>query len=120
MAHLLVVDDDMGFGLYASAVAEKQGWTVTSFTDAREAIAAAASLPFDAVLTDMIMPDLDGLEFLDALAAKRRDIRVIATTSYNPLYLSMARSLLSDRFDAPIKTASKPLTPEALGHLLKP
>jgi two-component system chemotaxis response regulator CheY len=61
---LLIVDDDPVVQMLLSAVAGRDGWAVTTANDGAEAIAALAGAVFDAVVTDLNMPNVDGAQLL--------------------------------------------------------
>lgn len=61
-AHILLVEDNAIGQRLAVRLLEKQGCTVAVATNGREAVELATRQRFDAVLMDLQMPDLDGLE----------------------------------------------------------
>lgn len=78
---ILIVDDDrLARQLYAEYLAEA-GYAVQAAADALEASQALATGAFDVVVTDLILPDQDGLSVL--AEAKRRDpgVEVIVITA---------------------------------------
>ena len=54
------------------------GYAVVSATDGRAAIKAFDQVAFDVVITDLIMPETDGLELIAFLKKRHPDIPVIA------------------------------------------
>lgn len=73
MAHLLIVDDDPGVGETFARMLTLGGHTVTTVQSAEAALEAAASEVPDAMILDMRMPVVSGLDFLRQL---RRDNRL--------------------------------------------
>jgi PAS domain S-box-containing protein len=67
--HVLLVDDDRINRMVGSAMLTKLGAQVTLAEDGRAAVDAARSTPFDLVLMDRNMPEMDGLEATRALRA---------------------------------------------------
>jgi CheY-like chemotaxis protein len=59
-AKILVVDDDLQALGAMERVLRTQGFAVSTFSDARAALAAAAAAPPDLILLDITMPDMDG------------------------------------------------------------
>jgi signal transduction histidine kinase/DNA-binding response OmpR family regulator len=84
-ATILLVDDNADLREYAARLLRTRGWTVRTATDGREALELARRQPFDLVLSDVMMPGLDGFGLLRAL---RADI----ATSTTPVILLSARA----------------------------
>ena len=92
---------------------EQHGHRVTTVATGREAVAKAGEGPFDVILMDVQMPDMDGFE---ATAAIRRRER--ATGRHTPIVAMTAHAMAGDRerclaagMDAYV---SKPLRPDDL------
>lgn len=73
MAHLLIVDDDPGVGETFARMLTLNGHTVTTVQSAEAALEAARTELPDAMILDMRMPVISGLDFLRQL---RRDNRL--------------------------------------------
>jgi EAL domain-containing protein (putative c-di-GMP-specific phosphodiesterase class I) len=77
---VLVVDDDVptarGFGRVLTAA----GFTVTLANDGAEAATAARGKSFDAILSDIAMPGMSGIELLKAVRENDLDVPVILIT----------------------------------------
>jgi signal transduction histidine kinase len=69
-ARLLVADDNVDMRDYVARLLRERGWMVEAVADGAAALAAARARPPDLVLSDVMMPGLDGFGLLDAL---RRD-----------------------------------------------
>ncbi|MFO7648546.1 response regulator [Halomonas campaniensis] len=61
-ARVLIVDDGPVNLMLARQVLERQGLEVVTATSGAEALACLARAPFDLVLMDIFMPDMDGME----------------------------------------------------------
>jgi two-component system cell cycle response regulator len=66
-ASVLVVDDDPMNRLLLARSLEQEGHRVTTADNGREALAVLQAEPFDVVLLDVMMPELDGLDTLDEI-----------------------------------------------------
>jgi putative nucleotidyltransferase with HDIG domain len=79
MERFLVVDDDPSITDVLRRILESMGHPVTVFTDPLE---AAQATEFDLVVTDYMMPNLNGIELLGVLRAKRPDaVRLLITAA---------------------------------------
>jgi CheY-like chemotaxis protein len=87
-AALLLVEDDPVTGAALSAIVEERGYTVTRAHNGIEALAALASRDYDAILLDLILPEVDGFTVLDQLRATKPYLlqRVIVTTGIPEKY----------------------------------
>lgn len=83
MAVLLVVDDDPRNQRYTRSTLELEGHTAVVATSAEEALAAVTLYAVDAVLLDMQLPGLSGLEAMRLLRADPRTqaLPVVAMTA---------------------------------------
>jgi signal transduction histidine kinase/CheY-like chemotaxis protein len=66
-AHLLVVEDEPTNVELLRRVLEREGWVVDCAANGREALAAVALARPALILLDLMMPEMDGLEFLEQL-----------------------------------------------------
>jgi CheY-like chemotaxis protein len=90
MASILVVDDEPDVAEAIQAVLQHAGFDVVVANSAAEGLAAIEGQEFDVVVTDVIMPKVNGLELIHKLRACHPRIRVIAISgggSYGPLSL---------------------------------
>ena len=81
---ILVVDDDIELCKLLSRYLEKHGYQVTSAGDALQALDTLDREKVDFVITDLMMPMVDGLVFLQTLRAdpRRKDLPVVFITAY--------------------------------------
>jgi DNA-binding NtrC family response regulator len=84
-AHVLLIDDDRGARELLREVLHKEGYGVGEAASGREALAQAPACPFDVVLADLRLPDLDGIEVLRALHALDPDLPVIVMTAFGSM-----------------------------------
>ena len=69
---VLVADDNADMREHLTRLLRAQGWAVEAVPDGREALEAALREPPDLLLTDVMMPELDGFELVRALRADPR------------------------------------------------
>ena len=82
MDRILIVDDELNMRLVLGAMLKKEGYEVASAADGREALQILQSGPVAAVITDLKMPHLSGMELLDRMNAHHPDIPVIMITAH--------------------------------------
>ena len=82
MAHICVVDDQAVMRSSVEETLTRADHRVTVFADASAALEAVTATGFDLILTDMKMPGMDGLAFIEALRRARCDVPVIVMTAY--------------------------------------
>jgi len=82
MESILVVDDEKNYLVVMEALLAEEGYEVLTAARVQEALEIAASHDLDLVITDMRMPEMDGMEFLDRLRGKHPELPVIMMTAY--------------------------------------
>lgn len=90
---LLIVDDEPDVRQLVRDVAEPMGWTVSEASSGRELMDRYADIVPDAILLDIIMPDMDGIEVLNWLAEQRTSARIAVMTGYSATYTEVASAL---------------------------
>lgn len=78
MARILVVDDVPTVTALIRALLEPEGHDVLESSDGEEALNLAGSIDFDLIITDMMMPGLDGIETVKQLRSTGFDGPIIA------------------------------------------
>jgi DNA-binding NtrC family response regulator len=82
MPRVLVVDDEPKLGRLVQEMLELDGHSVVRATGGAAALSALAGAPFDVVVTDLRMPEVDGLAVLRAARARHAPPAVILVTAY--------------------------------------
>ena len=95
---ILVVDDDDSIRSLIERWLSAGGHTVTSVGNATKALAALKQQAFDLIITDVLMPDGDGIDLITRLREAQTGVRVVAISGggrYLPSEdcLKMARGL---------------------------
>jgi CheY-like chemotaxis protein len=78
MAAILVIDDDEQIRRMIKWVLQKEGHQVLEARDGSEGIALCRHLPVDLIITDILMPDKDGLDVLVEIRAECPDANIVA------------------------------------------
>lgn len=88
-ARLLVIDDDPGVVDYLLEMLRKEGCSVLGFTRTEQALKAIEKEPFDLVISDVVMPEMRGLELMAAIHHKRPEQLVLLITAFGSIDLAM-------------------------------
>jgi len=80
---ILVVDDDMGICRTLSELLAAEGCNVGTAGDGAEALKKVESEGFDIVLTDVVMPNMDGYELLRILQERYPKLPVLMMTAFH-------------------------------------
>jgi two-component system, sensor histidine kinase and response regulator len=102
-ARILIVDDEASQMKALCDTLGHAGYETAGFTNGREALAAMQETKFDLLLTDLMMPDLDGIELLRAAQEKDPELVGVLMTGHGT-----------------IATAVEAMKAGALDYLLKP
>lgn len=81
-ARLLVVDDEHISRDNLALVLARQGYATVTAGSGEEALALLNSTEFDLVLTDLMMPGMDGLALVKAVKERQPDTEVVVITGY--------------------------------------
>jgi two-component system response regulator HydG len=109
MAAILIVEDDVAFATMLKTFFEKRGYSVEAAFSAAEAFKKLSLQPFNVILTDVRLPDKDGLEILLEVKAKYKDVQVIMMTNYAEINMAV-KAMKNGAFDY----VSKPFQPESI------
>lgn len=89
-ARLLIVDDETSQMQALSATLRTRGYATEGFTSPQAALVALRNQRFDLILTDLTMPEMDGIEFLTAARATDRDLVGIVMTGHGSIDTAVA------------------------------
>jgi len=114
MPNILIIDDDNQFRTMLRKMVERNGYEVIEASDGKEGIKLYRKNPTDLIITDLIMPEKDGIETIQELRKDFPDVKIIAISGGGRLgphdYLHLAKMLGAQR------TLTKPIE---LTELLK-
>ncbi len=79
---ILLADDDSSVRRVLQFKLEKKGFKVDVAADGREALEAIKSAPYDLLLSDIRMPEMDGIELLNEAKAAQPNMKVILITAH--------------------------------------
>ena len=108
MARLLLIDDDDAFRTMLRRTLERAGHTVTEAEEGGAGLRALATVPIDLVITDIIMPGMEGLQTIQEIRRARPGLKIIAISGggrqHPESYLKVAQAfgavcVLSKPFD---------------------
>lgn len=85
MAKILVIDDQRSIRSTLKDILEMEGNTVVLAEDGVQGVAAFNSDTFDVVLTDIKMPNMDGMEVLDKIMEARPDCPVVMISGHGDI-----------------------------------
>jgi CheY-like chemotaxis protein len=112
MAAILLLEDNDIFREVLTEALTRAGHTVCADTDGRRVAELLQAHPVDLLVTDLSMPNRDGVETILALRRSHPQLPVIAmsgdATSHAALYLSIATKL------GAVRTLQKPFAVDAL------
>jgi len=106
---ILVVDDEPHLLEIFSEWLEAEGFAVRTAHDGRHAAALLDAMSFDVVLTDIQMPDTDGLQLLRKVRQRHLDLPVLLITA-NPSVETAVRALE----EGALRYLTKPVTRDVL------
>ena len=85
MATILIVDDEEIVRFALSVKLKEHGFSVIEACNGREAVDICLKEDIDAVLLDLKMPEMDGIETLQELKGHNNDVPVIIVTAYGDI-----------------------------------
>jgi DNA-binding NtrC family response regulator len=80
--HILVIDDDQSMVELAEMHLRAHGYQVTSATTAEQGLQVAEAMRYDVILTDLLLPDRDGIELVERLKSLSPDTEIIMISGY--------------------------------------
>jgi len=105
---ILVADDEAPVRSFFRTVLEGSGYQVAEAANGKAALELIAKSEFDILITDLVMPEKEGIETILELR-KRKGPRIIAVSgAFNSHFLAISRKLGASA------TLSKPVSPQTL------
>ena len=82
MAHILIIDDERAIRSVLKDILSNEGYTTDESVDGEDGLKKFTAASFDAVICDIKMPKMDGLEFLQKAAEINPDVPVIMVSGH--------------------------------------
>ena len=79
---ILLIEDEANLRHNLGVLLEGEGYRVVSAEDGAEGIRKLQEEPFDLVITDVVMPEVDGFQVMEYLKDYAPDVAVVAITAY--------------------------------------
>ena len=112
MSRILIIDDEQPVRSVFRRALERAGHEVSEAGDGQAGLKQIAQSSFDLVVTDIVMPKMEGVEFIFQVHREQPDLKVIAMSGGGRVapkaYLDMARAA------GAVSVLAKPFTIEAL------
>jgi len=98
MAKIMIVEDSPHQQEFLRAALRADGHDIVAASDGGDAIRRLEAERFDLILTDIFMPDCDGLELIRRIRASDSSLPIIAMSAgaQGPLFLRVARQFGAD------------------------
>jgi len=77
MAHILLAEDDESLRKFLAQALVKAGHEVTDFGDGSDAFECLKGFRFDLLLTDIVMPGMDGIELAKRAAEHNETLKIM-------------------------------------------
>lgn len=90
MAHILLAEDDESLRKFLAQALVKAGHQVTDFGDGDEAYECLKGYAFDLLLTDIVMPGMDGIELAKRAAELNAALKIMFITGFAAVALHPA------------------------------
>jgi len=81
MARVLIIDDDPTILLLVAGLLESNGHTFVQAVDGRAGAALFAKDAFDLIVTDIVMPEQEGIETITAIRRVNRTVPILAISA---------------------------------------
>lgn len=111
---ILVIDDDTSFCVMLKTFLQKKGYEVTNAFTAKEAQEAIKNEVFDVVLTDIRLPDSDGIQILKSIKEVSFKTQVILMTGYTDIKTAVS-AMKMGAYDY----VGKPINPDEILHTIE-
>ena len=106
MARILIIDDEAMIRDLLVNILEREGYDTATASGGKDGIKIYRENPTDLIITDLLMPEKDGIEIIRELCRDFQDVKIIAMSgggkTDSETYLHIAKTI------GAIKTLAKP------------
>jgi DNA-binding NtrC family response regulator len=81
-ARILIVDDDVAIRELLKEFFQGLGYEINTATNGSEALTMISQNDFDCIISDHVMPDMNGLDLLEQLVDKKKKVPFLMITGY--------------------------------------
>ena len=93
MFRILLAEDDQVMREYLTRALERAGYAVTAVDRGTAALPLIETEPFDLLLTDVVMPEMDGIELAQKASDIAPDMRVMFITGFAAVTLKAGQAM---------------------------
>ena len=93
MARILLAEDDTSMREYLQRALQRVGYEVAAVGCGTEAMPLLETEQFDLLLTDIVMPEMDGIELAQKASELRPDLRVMFITGFAAVTLKAGKTM---------------------------
>ena len=116
-SRVLLIDDNVDLTSMLSLCLQADGVDVIVAADGEAGLALMEDQPVDVVVTDLFMPDKDGIETIVELKKRYPDVKIVVMSGFTSIggtdYLGVAREL------GAVTTLKKPFDPAELSKVVR-
>lgn len=117
MPRILVIEDNEDMRGMLAMTLRHEGFEVAVASDGAVALEELARAPADLIVTDLFMPDKDGIETIEEIRRKHPGAKIVAMSGWQSLqgpdYLDVARAI------GAVGTLRKPFDPAELVRIIR-
>lgn len=117
MTTILIIDDDLEIRMILRKFLSTSGFQVVEAADGREGVRQFSNANIDLVITDILMPEKDGLAVIREIHAMDPQMRIIALSG-GGMTLSAETSLYVAKKMGAVRSLAKPFTRDELLDLV--
>ena len=107
---ILIIDDEVEFAELVGDAVKIAGYTPLIATSAKQALSLLSDDAILAVITDIVMPDMDGIELIREISKRKSIIPIILMSGFDSTYLQIAKTIGEAHELSVLGTLTKPFS----------